>query len=125
MKYIVYVLLSLTVIHVVSGTSSIPQRISANTLLLYGIDHNYNQTQADHIMYAVNAGFGPSKWPDNSMDLLPVISLNCCTDEFPKEGELPNVRIEHRDYNYSQNQDKQFTRIVARDLSEISMIFQG
>jgi hypothetical protein len=93
MNFIWNVLLTLTAVNVVWG-SSIPHRISANTLLLYGSPYNQTTQEdlpVDHILYAVNAGFGPSKWEDGSLDYLSVITLDCCTKEFPNQGDLPDV----------------------------------
>jgi hypothetical protein len=93
MNLLQYILLSLTVIHVATG-SSIPHRISANTLFLYGSRANqtaFENQSVDHIIYGVNAGFGPSKWADGSLDFLAVVSVDCCTNDAYQQQELPNV----------------------------------
>jgi hypothetical protein len=97
MALLQYILLSLTVIHVATG-SSIPHRISANTLFLYGSRANqtaFESETVEHIIYGVNAAFGPSKWPDGSLDSLTAVSIDCCVNDAP-QGELPKVRRSFR-----------------------------
>ena len=96
------------------SNAALPQRLSSNTLVLS--DQFDNETNAEpfgRILYAVNAGFGPSVWDDGSLDFLTVVSVDdCCSlDTLPKQEDLPLVNNSQLQF---QTRQERFVVVTKR-----------